>query len=798
MASVGEVLESIRDKVQKTKLSQAQQQLESLIIDLGPTEAEKWLPNIESTIALFFKKRRKELNATLDGVRQKGRTGDKPADGTHEATAQDLAQFLSQLQEELDELSELHIFQWPTYYRDWVGTTVERLIDMPSAIRHKALDAFQDRVRSHSNHIFEKGFRFKVHEQGRSEEAAQATALSGVQRFADLAIEYYSGGTIKENKPDRRAALRKVTSSLLTGILSGFIKCQFQSKTGAQLLASSRVRWFHYLTFIDASGISRLASDMGDGSISTTLKRLIRPLACALDKCAQMETASAPLPQLSQYFHEKKRLEVLAVSSNAARNGGKAEIFALLDAENPPLLDLREAEARETSLVICNLKPDVARSTQAERLQDRVVDTSESNQSASQFEQRACAILSGAFSKLSRPHADAVLEHNFARTFPLNNPFQSRYFHVVRKSVRSLLQEIEGRNGVRLWCSARRSGKTTACNDLSGSLASSETVFQTCEVLKDADVSGRLYGSLLYHLDSKTPIPRTFLADAIDEVRQGSAPASRIVLVIDEYETLFGRLQGAVNYNADLKYTIAFPLLDQLVAFAKENMVVLVGQQPNAHFVFMDQNKLSAYVTQDSFPLFDHQTKSTVGEFVDLLTKVLSERFDFTASFADGLFEETRGHPYLTVNMLVSLVEWLIRTQVKIAEIRFDSRLLARYFTEELTSERISLNTEYQFFLEAAADAMSEQGRRSNPWLWSIYRAMRMFVRDFGAQGSCAAADFSERYNKLGLDRQGVTALDLLRTGDDANFFQVDVHGFVRVGIPVLARIAAAATPRTN
>lgn len=460
--------------------------------------------------------------------------------------------------------------------------------------------------------------------------------------------------------------------------------------------------------------------------------------------------------------------------------------------------DLREAEAREISVVISSLKPDVARSAQAERIQDRIVDTSESNQSSSQFEQRACAILSGTFSRLSRSHVDAVLEHNFARTFPLNNPFQSRYFHVVRKSVRNLLQEIEGRNGVRLWCSARRSGKTTACNDLSGSLASSETVFQTCEVLKDEDVTGRLYGFLLNHLDSGAPIPRTFLSDVIEEVRQGSAPASRIVLVIDEYETLFGRLQGAVNYNPDLKYTIAFPLLDQLVAFAKENMVVLVGQQPNAHFVFMDQNKLSAYVTQDSFPLFDHQPRSTVGEFVDLLTKVLSERFGFTADFADGLFAETRGHPYLTVNMLVSLVEWLIRTRTRVAEILFSSDLLTRYFAEELTPERISLNTEYQFFLEAAADAMSEQGRASNPWLWSIYRAMRMFVIEFGALGSCSVAEFSNCYSKLGLDRTGVAALDLLRTGDDANFFHVDVHGLVRVGIPILARIAAAATPRTN
>lgn len=797
MASVGELLDSIRENVEKTRVMQAQQQLQSLIIDLGPTETEKWRPEIDAAIALFFKKRQRSLKETLEQVLQRGRIEASDVVFT-DAAPLDMDEFLADFQQDLDELSELHIFQWPTYYRDWVGLTIDKLIDMPAPLLQGALDVLLTYICNHAKEIFEKGFRFKVYEQRRAEDAAHATALSGVQRFADLVVEHYSGGVLKEIKRDRRAALRKISSCILTGILCGFATCQFQSKTGAQLLASSRVRWLHYLTFIDAQGVSQLAAEMGDGSISTMLKRLVRPLACALDQCAQMESTYAPLPQLSQYYHEKRRLEVLLVSSNAARGGDRAEVFTLLDAELPPLPDLREAQAREIALVICSLKPDVAKSTQAERIQDSVVDTNESNQSSSQFEQRACAILSSAFSRMSQVDENAVLEHNFARTFPLNNPFQSRYFHVVRKSVRNLLREIEGRSGVRLWCSARRSGKTTACNDLSGSLASSETVFQTCEVLKDDDVSGRFYGSLLEHLDSGAPIPRTFLSGIVEEVRQGGAPAARIVLVIDEYETLFGRLQGAVTFNPHLKYSVAFPILDQLVAFAKENMVVLVGQQPNAHFVFMDQNKLSAYVTQDSFPLFAHEPQSTVGEFVDLLTKVLSERFGFTASFADGLFEETRGHPYLTVNMIVSLVDWLIRTKAKISGIRFDSRLLSLYFADELSPEKISLNTEYQFFLEAAADAMSENGKKSNVWLWSIYRAMRMFCAEFGAKGACTTSDFAARYNRMGFERGGVAALDLLRTGDDANFFRVDVSGTVRVGIPILARIAAAATPRMN
>lgn len=796
MASVSELLEEIK-RVRIGNPDQAERQLASLIIDLGPDEVERWLPEIELAIAFFFKKRKRSLLATLESVRKKSRIEDE-GDAKSEQAERELDDFIMKIQIDLHELSDLHIFQWPTYYRDWIGDTIDKLLTMLPEPRERALIEFQDRIAKHSKEIFEKGFAFKVHEQRRAEDAAHATALSGVQRFADLAVEHYSGGAIKETRGARRVALRRAISCLLTGIISGFVGCNFNTKTGAQVLASSHVSWFHYLTFIDSDGVSRLAIEFGEGSVGLTLLRLIKPLACALDSCAAMATASNPLPQLSQYFHEKRRLEVLCVSSSAMRAGGKAEVFALLDTEFPPLSDLKEAEVRDVALVICSLKADVARSAQAERIQEKIVDTNETNQTAAQFEQRACAILSGAFSRLSQGLGDTVLEHNFAKAFPLNNPFQAKYFHVVRKSVRNLLQEIEGRNGVRLWCSARRSGKTTACNDLSGSLASSETVFQTCEVLKEDDISGRLYGRLVDHIQDQRPIGKRFLTDIIDEVRQGSGQAGRIVLVIDEYETLFGRLQGAVNYQPDLKYSIAFPLLDQLVVFARENMVILVGQQPNAHFVFMDQNKLSAYVTQDSFPLFDHRVGSTVGEFIDLLAKVLSERFSFTASFADKLFEETRGHPYLTVNLLVSIVHWLITTKTQVSDIRFDNGLLTSYFEAELTLPKIALNTEYRFFLEAASDAMGDNGRISNSWLWSVYRAMRMFVAEYGAQGRCTVAEFSRSYDRLGLDSGGISALDLLRTGDDANFFKVEAGNLVGVGIPLLARITAAATPRTH
>lgn len=795
MASVIELLDAI-EKEREPNPSGAEQKFRELLRTLNSAELEDWRPQLEAEIQAFFPKRRRRLLSTLESLRHGSQ---QPANAVPAETEEEEGDRLkAKITEDLRDLSEYHIFQWPTYYRDWVGNTIESLLSLSPNLQEDVLAEFQAAVAKHSQEVFEKGFAYKVFGQRRAEESAHMTALSGVQRFADLAVEYYSGGAIKETKGERRVALRRATSRLLTGILSGFIACDFNSKSGAQVLASSRVRWFHYLTFLDRPGLSEIVARFGEGTIAHTLARLVRPLACSLDQCAASAASSHPLPQVSQYFHEKKRLEVLCVSSGAQRIIGKAEVFALLDPELPPISDLKEAESRDIALVICSLKPDVAKSTQAERIQKRIVDVNESHQTATEFEQRACAILTSAFSSLSEGDREAILEYNFAKGFPLNNPFQTKYFHVVRKSVRNLLQEIEGRNGIRLWCSARRSGKTTACNDLSGSLASSETVFQTCEVLREDDLSGRLYGRIVECLEDRKPIGRRFLTDIIDEVRQGSSAAGRIVLVIDEYETLFGRLRGAARYEEDLKYSIVFPLLDQIVEFARENMVILVGQQPNAHFVFMDQNKLSAYVTQDSFPLFRHEARSTTGEFVDLLAKIISERFGFTAGFADRLFKETSGHPFLTVNLLVSIVDWLILKKVRVIDVRFDTKLLDEYFEVELSSQEIALNTEYQFFIEAASDAMSDTGRASNPWLWSVYRAMRMFVIEHGAHGSCGVDLFSKSYERAGLGVAGISPLEMLRTAEDANFFNIDSSNLVRLGIPLLARISAASTPRVQ
>src|SRR5690606_34952448 len=68
----------------------------------------------------------------------------------------------------------------------------------------------------------------------------------------------------------------------------------------------------------------------------------------------------------------------------------------------------------------------------------------------------------------SDPEGSQLIRHNYAKEFPLEDPDSRRLFTVERHSVKVLLEKFERGTGIHLWCSVRRSGKTTAATSLSG------------------------------------------------------------------------------------------------------------------------------------------------------------------------------------------------------------------------------------------------------------------------------------------------------------------------------------------
>ena len=394
-----------------------------------------------------------------------------------------------------------------------------------------------------------------------------------------------------------------------------------------------------------------------------------------------------------------------------------------------------------------------------------------------------------------RPSRVSRITYNFAREFPLQSPGRAKFFHVDRTSVRDLLRTFERRNGVRLWCSVRRSGKTTACFDLESTTGDSVVIGQTCGVTQSEEAT-RFYDRVEEAVDSGGTIPKTFISEVIAECAPIDLQDRRLVVVIDEYETLFGRMMSAVDDVPKVRYTVVQPILNQLASFASENLLVFLGQQPNSHFILMDQNQLAPYVEQDAFPLFEHIVGTTKGEFADLVHRILGGHIRCAVSFMDALFEETAGHPYLTVNVLVEFVEWLIevgRSQKQ----RLSERDLAAFRAQRLSMERIRLSPEYDFFRNTAADAMSQSGYEHNPWLFTAYWALRTLADDEPEKLRVRRNAFANVLRRVpvptGAPRPD--AAEVLRSAALANFLAYDKN-WVSVKVRTLGRIAAAVQPR--
>ena len=352
---------------------------------------------------------------------------------------------------------------------------------------------------------------------------------------------------------------------------------------------------------------------------------------------------------------------------------------------------------------------------------------------------------------------------------------------------------------MRLWCSVRRSGKTTACLDLGSTTGRSLIVSQTCETTGQIPGGSLFYDSVSDALAEGRQLRSSYFADIVRRAAadERALTEERVVFVLDEYETLFGRLKSAVARGPDLRYTVAQPLLNQMVAFTRENLLVFLGQQPNSHFILMDQNQLSAYVKQDSFPLFQHEDGSDQGELSELIRKVLTERVAVDPSFVGGVSSETAGHPFLTVNLLVEFVEWLIEKRRPVSSLQLDGDDLEKFSKEKLRPKNVSLSPEYQFFREAIAEALSSEARDSTPWLHGVYSSIRGIVRASPESHRCTHSDFEKILERANLPEIGVTADLLLTTGSQANFLAYDETS-VWPKIRLLARLAAVTRGRVN
>lgn len=695
----------------------------------------------------------------------------------------------NRLSEDLEDLANRHIFQWTTFYRDALSRYFDDfLVEMESTDKPKPwLNLMKASLSHHATDIFQRGYRYQLDYNTTRSHYAITKSLTGLQRFLDLPLEFYSARLAEAHHAKRARYLRQLCSAMTSGILIGYSNAKLD-QPGSKVLPRFSGAWAHVMPFLTADDLRELMANLESGVLTDGIHDSVLPFVRALDVLLTKDPDAAPLPALSQYSDGNRRLEVSLQLPPKALGSRRVEVLCFLDERHVDRLLIEEAAGRAVGVVIAPLRADLRTELlNVERLSDIVVATGGLGEEAPT---RIVALLEDQVYETTSTSGNRPIDFNFATQFPLESGFLSRYSHVYRASVRRLMQSFERRNGVRLWCSVRRSGKTTACaSDLGSTSAQSVVVAQTCDYTGQIADGGVLYRKIQEALASGLTLPEDFVVAAIAECLV-APPDARIVLVLDEYETLFGALRTSMMANPGLRYTVVQPLLNQLVSFTRDNLLIFVGQRPDAHWILTDQNQLSPVVMQDPFPLFAHGPGSgSESEFHELVRKIMTGHVALDPEFVDQVFVETGGHPFLTGKLLVSFCQWLIDNQRPVSSLApVKPELFLEFTASALGPVAVAHNHQYEMFRKAASDHLSPVGRDTEPWLHAVYSVLRNLVLSSPETFSVPLEQFAglaERTSDL------VSPEDLLSTASRANFLVYEA-GKVRPRIPLLGRIAAA------
>ena len=802
--STYDTLERIDAELALGHAKEPQHALEDLIRNMSRPVLEEWRVDLQARIDRFQQKRRRELQQLLDDRtrdRSVGRhgavaevAGRDTSLGKEQAPVEDILDSEIEhvggaFEADLTVLREKHIFQWSTAYTESLNCHFDAYLPLlRSNLAEDAAHSIRLRLEEHTATIFSHGYEYG-RSRGLTQEIAIQKSIHGLASFLDLCLDYYLQGANTSHDWEDTSSLRALISATAGAILRSYAFLRLGDIDGATLLARFPGRWAYHLAFLSAKAGEDVIGKLPDHSLRSGLERAALPLLDCLDSLlSQPRETYFPIPLVGRFYGEHRCLDVGVRSPSVWGADRFIYLRAHLDEAFVSERDLDEAAARRFGLVLAPLKPDVAHLVRSsDQIGGIVVEVGDSGRPT--VARSATEVLARRIYELrSKIEGARPITYNVAHEFPLQTPGKSPFYHVRRTSVRDVLARFDRENGARLWCSVRRSGKTTACFDLDITPGGSVIVSQTCGT--EQTTNGRVfYDRVREAIESRTPLARNF----VESVVRDCAPLpvdqpDRTVLIIDEYETLFGYLES----ESSTRYSVAQPLLNQLVEFASNNLLVLLGQQPGAHFILMDQNQLAPYVKQDPFPLFEHHLKA--GEFSQLVGKVLRDQINVASGFVDALHIETAGHPFLTVNVLRTLVDWLIEQQRPARGITLDDADFAEFRAEKLGRDQVSLAPDYDFFRAAAKAAMGESGYHHNPWLYTAYWLVRKIACAAPETFTVALSDLPVLLKSLPAPGPLPEPNEMLRTATQANFLSYSAET-VAVKVRTLGRVAAAVRP---
>lgn len=701
---------------------------------------------------------------------------------------------IDDVRKDFEELSAQHLFQWSSHYRDLIFSTYEKCFSLMAtpSLTANICQGLKEVIGYHSKEIFTKGSDYQK-SIGSTESVTIKKSTSGLQTFLEIPIEAYTNMLIRNNDLSSVTRYRLICSAFLCGILKGYSTAKVDTMLGAKVLPRFPKNWLHYLGFLTYDDLSEVSNCLEAGETRDNISRSMVPVAEAIDNFSltQVETTHC-YPVLGQFDFDARRINIALQPLPKNERSNRIEINVYLDISSVDYYRIEDDARRDIGIIVAPVRKNVVDAIeQKPELARTIVNVSEDNTTREiilhQIESKIREIILE-----QNRSADGKLSWNYAKDFPLKNPFLNKYYHVYRKSVKNLLSTFERKNGIRVWCSIRRSGKTTACKDIASATGQYTIVTQTCDNTELDETNGLLISEIRNKIEKKEMLSNDFFAETIRKcVGISQTEKKKIILLLDEYETLFETLKVYGRADDIIRIAIVQPLLNQITRFAQENLVIFIGQRPDAHYIFMDKNQLSPYTEQDSFPLFTHENEER-SEFNDFLTRVISDKFNFETGFSLRLYRLTGGHPYLTVNVLVVFFQWLIDTGLSIEKMRLSEDMFESFCTNKLLlPSTLRAESQFKFFREAIGESLSENSKKTTPWLYSIYRCLQIITRIQPVTMTATIADIRANFKEsLVFEEKGYQFEELIEMGCRANFFE-RTGEMVSPRIPILGYLCS-------
>lgn len=807
-AKTQQALTEISALIAQHLVSTAFDRLIALIANLPSRELLVAADEIRPLIGRFLKQKRRDLALALDrriyllsSVKIASNSVSPYITNpvSPSATGQPVSERVAHV---LKTLAEEFIFKWTPQYRDSLRQIFTwALSDLPKSGQLDAeVKAIGGAFGAHARRIYDQGFRFQV-ERGLKRDVAEEKSVNGLQKFLDLIVSIYLDKCDEIEDAQSAEVLWAIASASICAVAHGYGSVSFGPIHGWELMSKNLRVWVPPLGFCRGTDLQVLFEEFPAPVIDEDLRLTLTSAALAIERVAHgFHNRDVLLPRMSRVAPAAQpRLDI---TLSAKRGDLNRELLITCFVAEPVRFaqPIQASVVLNSAVIIGRFVPDLQMRIEQGEF-ETVVDGSNTTidrEGIEHLSERVFARLDAHLADRAGFSAPDEVPRNFARDFPLEDPDFRRQFMVERHSVKRLLQQLEGSIGIHLWCSVRRSGKTTAVLELADAGGSSLLAMQTMDRQPRRPIQNIFWRRVKEAFELGKELDENFFNEVVKECVLAASTTgnlnSRIVFILDEYETLFGLINGYVKENSTLKTRIALPLLSQMTDFSANNLIVFMGQRPDAFQILASQNQLSPHVRQHQFPLFHHINDAPETEFTLFLKHVLSDKLPFESSFANAVFEETGGHPYLTVNLMVDFCDWLIATKHRLSSGVLAGRHFERFEQDQLVSTMLKRSPHYDFFHSLIAEYLSEQSRADEPWLFAIAKLLQALApkRKF-----TMSVDSFERHATPMGSAARMTPARLLMTGCQANFFQ-DKKGSVTPGVRLLARIASASTPHIN